>query len=202
MSLCTFSLFLPPPPLFSRRHCGVYCGLEQAALLPRDEHASAGRAPHYRAHHWRGSRGADAARGKRFVGAVGRGGGGGRVLFGLPGSPKTYFCISAGEELQIKQEDIGINGWAVESRVYAEDSYHMLPSTGVLHTYIEPHNLVGGRVAVDFLVYVTDSPTHVFSAGPGCALRLGCGRGQRDQHLLRPDDQQACHARRGMLLMN
>ena len=29
--------------------------------------------------------------------------------------------VAAGRELTLKQSDIGINGWAVEARVYAED---------------------------------------------------------------------------------
>jgi len=55
--------------------------------------------------------------------------------------------VAAGRELTLKQSDIGINGWAIESRVYAEDSNNYLPSTGRLSTYIEPvkSDLVGGR---------------------------------------------------------
>ena len=29
--------------------------------------------------------------------------------------------IAAGEELKLKQDDIKFNGWATESRIYAED---------------------------------------------------------------------------------
>ncbi|HEX4800166.1 MAG TPA: acetyl/propionyl/methylcrotonyl-CoA carboxylase subunit alpha [Sphingomicrobium sp.] len=44
--------------------------------------------------------------------------------------------VAAGEKLKFTQEDIGINGWAVETRVYAEDPYrHFLPSTGRLIKY-------------------------------------------------------------------
>ena len=44
--------------------------------------------------------------------------------------------VAAGEKLKFKQEDIGINGWAVETRVYAEDPYRsFLPSTGRLIRY-------------------------------------------------------------------
>jgi len=46
--------------------------------------------------------------------------------------------VAAGEKLTMKQEDVPINGWAIESRVYAEDSVNYLPSTGRLSTYIEP----------------------------------------------------------------
>ena len=46
--------------------------------------------------------------------------------------------VAAGEELSIKQEDVQLNGWAFESRVYAEDPYNMLPSIGRLNAYREP----------------------------------------------------------------
>ena len=44
--------------------------------------------------------------------------------------------VAAGEKLKFSQEDIGINGWSVETRVYAEDPYRsFLPSTGRLVRY-------------------------------------------------------------------
>ncbi|MBS0471651.1 MAG: acetyl/propionyl/methylcrotonyl-CoA carboxylase subunit alpha [Proteobacteria bacterium] len=44
-----------------------------------------------------------------------------------------------GEKLPIQQSDIGIDGWAVEARVYAEDPYRgFLPSTGRLVRYRPP----------------------------------------------------------------
>jgi propionyl-CoA carboxylase alpha chain len=47
--------------------------------------------------------------------------------------------VAAGEKLKLTQDDIGINGWAVETRVYAEDPYrHFLPSTGRLVRYWPP----------------------------------------------------------------
>eukprot|EP01128_Nolandella_sp_AFSM9_P005663 TRINITY_DN2788_c0_g1_i1.p1 TRINITY_DN2788_c0_g1~~TRINITY_DN2788_c0_g1_i1.p1 ORF type:complete len:746 (-),score=234.69 TRINITY_DN2788_c0_g1_i1:151-2076(-) len=47
--------------------------------------------------------------------------------------------IAAGEKLTIKQEDVQLNGWAMESRVYAEDPLRgFLPSIGTLTTYEEP----------------------------------------------------------------
>ena len=47
--------------------------------------------------------------------------------------------VAAGEKLGIKQEDLSINGWAVESRVYAEDPYrNFLPSIGRLKRYKPP----------------------------------------------------------------
>ncbi|MGB1088178.1 MAG: biotin/lipoyl-containing protein, partial [Alphaproteobacteria bacterium] len=47
--------------------------------------------------------------------------------------------VAYGEELSIKQEDIGINGWAMESRIYAEDPFrNFLPSIGRLTRYRPP----------------------------------------------------------------
>ncbi|KAI3362903.1 hypothetical protein L3Q82_011500, partial [Scortum barcoo] len=56
--------------------------------------------------------------------------------------------VAKGYQLQHKQEDIPINGWAIESRVYAEDPYKSfgLPSIGRLSQYQEPLNLRNVRV--------------------------------------------------------
>ncbi len=47
--------------------------------------------------------------------------------------------VAAGEKLPFQQSDIGIDGWAIENRVYAEDPYRgFLPSTGRLVRYRPP----------------------------------------------------------------
>ena len=47
--------------------------------------------------------------------------------------------VAAGEKLSIKQEDVKLNGWAMESRLYAEDPYRgFLPSIGRLTRYRPP----------------------------------------------------------------
>ncbi|BDI60906.1 biotin carboxylase N-terminal domain-containing protein [Qipengyuania nanhaisediminis] len=47
--------------------------------------------------------------------------------------------VAAGEELALEQDDIGIDGWSIENRVYAEDPYRgFLPSTGRLVHYSPP----------------------------------------------------------------
>ena len=47
--------------------------------------------------------------------------------------------IANGEALPFKQEDLKINGWAMESRLYAEDPYrNFLPSIGRLSRYRPP----------------------------------------------------------------
>jgi propionyl-CoA carboxylase alpha chain len=44
--------------------------------------------------------------------------------------------VAAGEKLRIQQEDVKLDGWAIENRVYAEDPYrNFLPSTGRLVRY-------------------------------------------------------------------
>ncbi|WP_194953268.1 acetyl-CoA carboxylase biotin carboxylase subunit [Sphingopyxis solisilvae] len=47
--------------------------------------------------------------------------------------------VAAGEKLSMTQDDIKIDGWAIENRVYAEDPYRgFLPSTGRLVRYRTP----------------------------------------------------------------
>jgi propionyl-CoA carboxylase alpha chain len=47
--------------------------------------------------------------------------------------------VAEGNPLSLKQSDVGIKGWALESRVYAEDPLReFLPSIGRLSRYVEP----------------------------------------------------------------
>ena len=65
--------------------------------------------------------------------------------------------VANGEPLPFKQDDIKINGWAMESRLYAEDPYrNFLPSIGRLTRYrppVEGTTLGGGIVRNDTGVY-------------------------------------------------
>ena len=55
--------------------------------------------------------------------------------------------LARGEEYKIKQEDLKINGHALELRVYAEDPLNdFLPSVGTLETYKLPE---GDGIRVD-----------------------------------------------------
>ncbi len=57
--------------------------------------------------------------------------------------------VAAGEKLSIKQRDVKLNGWAVESRIYAEDPYrNFLPSTGRLTRYRPPQEGSANGVTV------------------------------------------------------
>jgi acetyl-CoA carboxylase biotin carboxylase subunit len=59
--------------------------------------------------------------------------------------------IAAGEKLSFTQDDIAIDGHAIECRIYAEDpSTDFLPSTGLLRCYQEP---AGPGIRVDSGVY-------------------------------------------------
>ena len=82
--------------------------------------------------------------------------------------------IAAGEKLAIRQSDVKLNGWAVESRLYAEDPYrNFLPSIGRLTRYRPPAE---GRFGD-----IVDPQRH----------RRRRGLGNLD--VLRSDDRQALH---------
>ena len=84
--------------------------------------------------------------------------------------------VAAGEPLKFTQDDIKLNGWAIESRIYAEDPFrNFLPSTGRLTRYRPPH----------------EGPFED-SDHPQRHRRV---RGRRDLDLLRSDDRQAGHPR-------
>ncbi|MBJ2150589.1 acetyl/propionyl/methylcrotonyl-CoA carboxylase subunit alpha [Paracoccus sp. IB05] len=65
--------------------------------------------------------------------------------------------VAAGEKLPFAQSDLKINGWAMESRLYAEDPYrNFLPSIGRLTRYrppVEGATARGGIVRNDTGVY-------------------------------------------------
>lgn len=55
--------------------------------------------------------------------------------------------VARGEKLPITQKDVKLNGWAMESRICAEDpSRGFLPSTGRINRYMEPTNIDGVRI--------------------------------------------------------
>jgi propionyl-CoA carboxylase alpha chain len=57
--------------------------------------------------------------------------------------------VAYGEKLAISQSDVKLNGWAVESRIYAEDpTRNFLPSTGRLTTYRPPAEGKFGDITV------------------------------------------------------
>ena len=79
--------------------------------------------------------------------------------------------IAYGEKLGFTQEDIKMNGWALEARVYAEDPKRgFLPSTGRITRYQEPvteHNVLidtgvyeGGEVSMFYDPMIAKVCTH------------------------------------------
>jgi propionyl-CoA carboxylase alpha chain len=57
--------------------------------------------------------------------------------------------VAAGEKLPFAQKDLRIHGWAVESRLYAEDPYrNFLPSIGRLARYRPPEEAVSATAVV------------------------------------------------------
>ncbi|OIQ45922.1 MAG: acetyl/propionyl-CoA carboxylase subuit alpha [Roseobacter sp. MedPE-SW] len=78
--------------------------------------------------------------------------------------------VANGEPLTIKQEDVQLNGWAIENRLYAEDPYRgFLPSIGRLTRYRPPAELSGGPL-LDNGKWQGDAP-----AGEGIAVRNDTG---------------------------
>src|SRR5689334_13094533 len=81
--------------------------------------------------------------------------------------------VAAGEKLAFTQEDVQLHGWAVETRVYAEDPYrHFLPSTGRLVRYWPPRQLRNPRE----------------SGGPAKKDKLGSRLRGNDEIVVRVDD--------------
>jgi propionyl-CoA carboxylase alpha chain len=71
--------------------------------------------------------------------------------------------VAAGEKLPFTQADIKLDGWAIESRIYAEDPYrNFLPSTGRLVKYRPPAD--GQGVGPDGPIIVRND-TGVFEGG-------------------------------------
>jgi propionyl-CoA carboxylase alpha chain len=67
--------------------------------------------------------------------------------------------VAAGEKLSLQQTDVKLNGWAVESRIYAEDpTRNFLPSTGRLVAYRPPAEGVEDGIT-------TRNDTGVFEGG-------------------------------------
>lgn len=57
--------------------------------------------------------------------------------------------VAYGEALSLRQDEVERNGWAVESRLYAEDPYrNFLPAIGRLSKYRPPAEVSGDQIAV------------------------------------------------------
>ncbi|HRO14526.1 MAG TPA: acetyl/propionyl/methylcrotonyl-CoA carboxylase subunit alpha [Paracoccus sp. (in: a-proteobacteria)] len=68
--------------------------------------------------------------------------------------------VAAGEPLPFSQDDLKIGGWAIESRLYAEDPYrNFLPSIGRLTRYRPPAEVAAGPLVETGKWLATDAPT-------------------------------------------
>ncbi len=70
--------------------------------------------------------------------------------------------VAAGHPLGISQDDVALTGWAIESRLYAEDPYrNFLPSTGRLTRYRPPAEIAAGPLADAGKWQGDDAPGHI-----------------------------------------
>ncbi|MBW6529748.1 acetyl/propionyl/methylcrotonyl-CoA carboxylase subunit alpha [Sphingomonas sp. RRHST34] len=103
--------------------------------------------------------------------------------------------VAAGEPLAFGQSDVGINGWSIENRVYAEDPYRgFLPSIGRLVRYNPPAATDAPHPASSprrrgSIIRVADKAADVASLDP--RLRGDDGEGEEHsepQAIVRVDD--------------
>jgi propionyl-CoA carboxylase alpha chain len=90
--------------------------------------------------------------------------------------------IAVGEKLPFRQEDIKLNGWAMESRIYAEDpSRGFLPSSGRINLYIEPEE--NENVRVDSGVYEGGEVSMFYDAMIAKLCSYGKTRDEAIEHM-------------------
>jgi propionyl-CoA carboxylase alpha chain len=90
--------------------------------------------------------------------------------------------IALGEKLPFKQEDIKLNGWAMESRIYAEDPARgFLPSSGRINLYIEPNE--SENVRVDSGVYEGGEVSMFYDAMIAKLCSYGKDRKEAIEHM-------------------
>src|SRR5690348_1811804 len=99
--------------------------------------------------------------------------------------------VAAGEKLKFRQDDTGINGWAVETRVYAEDPYRsFLPSTGRLVRYwppVQTRDRSGGADAANFAQRRRDAET--LETGSGLSANSALSARTKNDGRSRGDDE-------------
>ncbi|MEX0370897.1 MAG: acetyl-CoA carboxylase biotin carboxylase subunit [Tateyamaria sp.] len=74
--------------------------------------------------------------------------------------------VAAGEKLSVTQDDVTLNGWAIENRLYAEDPYRgFLPSIGRLTRYRPPAETESYSPGVTPEEIVVRNDTGVYEGG-------------------------------------
>lgn len=90
--------------------------------------------------------------------------------------------IALGEKLPFKQSDIKLKGWAMESRIYAEDPARgFLPSSGRINLYIEPTE--NENVRVDTGVYEGGEVSMFYDAMIAKLCSYGKNRKEAIEHM-------------------
>ncbi len=90
--------------------------------------------------------------------------------------------IALGENLPFTQEEIKLKGWALESRIYAEDpSRGFLPSSGRINLYIEPQE--GKNVRIDTGIYEGGEVSMFYDAMIAKLCTFGETRQEAIQHM-------------------
>src|SRR5690349_16091100 len=97
--------------------------------------------------------------------------------------------VAAGEKLAFTQDDVGINGWSVETRVYAEDPYRsFLPSTGRLVRYWPPVQTLDRSGAADASNFAQRRRDAEASEPDATSLRLRASARTNNDIVVRVDD--------------
>lgn len=90
--------------------------------------------------------------------------------------------IALGEKLSFEQKDIKLNGWAMESRIYAEDPARgFLPSSGRINLYIEPDE--NENIRVDSGVYEGGEVSMFYDAMIAKLCSYGKNRTEAIEHM-------------------
>jgi len=90
--------------------------------------------------------------------------------------------VAAGEKLPLSQDDVKLNGWAMETRVYAEDPFrNFLPSIGRLVRYQPP--VEGPHVRVDTGVYEGGEISMYYDPMIAKLITYGADRNESIEHM-------------------
>jgi propionyl-CoA carboxylase alpha chain len=90
--------------------------------------------------------------------------------------------IALNEKLPFAQKDIKLNGWAIESRIYAEDpSRGFLPSSGRISLYIQPE--ANANIRVDTGVYEGGEVSMFYDAMIAKLCSYGKDRNEAIHHM-------------------
>jgi propionyl-CoA carboxylase alpha chain len=98
--------------------------------------------------------------------------------------------IANGEKLSVTQDDIKLNGWAIESRIYAEDpSRGFLPSSGRISKYHQPNE--SANIRVDTGVYEGDEISMFYDPMIAKVCSYGASRTEAIGHMQKALSQYA-----------